>query len=81
MRKRVNGAAGVVKPGQRYAGTKELMAYTGLGRDSATRIGKESGAFIKIGGRTLFDLRKVDEYMSAQSLIHAKGVPAAGVTE
>lgn len=77
MRKRSNIASIGVKPGQRYAGTQELMVYTGLGRDSATKIGKTSGALIKIGGRTLFDLRKIDEYMNAQ----ANGSMAAGVAE
>ena len=40
-----------------------LMVYTGTGRDTADRIGKEAGAFRKIGRRALYDRKKIDAYL------------------
>lgn len=40
-----------------------LMQLTGLGRDSATKIGKAAGAEIRIGRRVLFNVRKVRDYL------------------
>lgn len=48
----------------RYADINALQAYTSLGRNTAAEIGREAGAVIRIGRRTVYDLRKIDEYMS-----------------
>ncbi len=48
----------------RYTGIDGLMQYTGLGRNRALDVGRESGAKIKIGKRSIYDLRKVDAYLS-----------------
>ncbi len=48
----------------RYVGIGDLMQYTGLGRNRALLLGNESGAKIKVGKRAIYDLRKVDEYLS-----------------
>lgn len=48
----------------RYTGIDGLMQYIGLGRNRSIDVGKESGARIKIGRRVIYDLRKVDEYLS-----------------
>ena len=41
---------------------KELMAITGLGRNTADRIGIECGAKIKIGRRCLYKAQKMKDY-------------------
>lgn len=43
--------------------TDELRAYTNLGRDSAKEFGKKIGACVHIGNRTLWDRKKVDQYI------------------
>ena len=40
-----------------------LMQYTGLGRPLATKMGKDAGAYRKIGRRAVFDRKKIDEYI------------------
>ena len=47
----------------RYMTTKELQAYTSLGRTAAEKLGITAGAKIKIGRSTRWDVVKVDEYM------------------
>ena len=42
---------------------KGLMAYTSLGRNSAMKLGADSGAKVKIGKRALYDRRKIDIYI------------------
>lgn len=54
-------------PERRLAGIRELMEYTGLGRNSAMRLGAETGARVKIGARVLYDLRKIDAYIDAHA--------------
>ena len=47
----------------RLLGIDELQRYLNLGMATAKRIGKESGAFVKIGSRVLYDREKVDAYI------------------
>ena len=49
----------------RYVGLEELSTYLGIGRENARRIGTESKAKIVVGRRSLYDLRKIDEYMES----------------
>lgn len=47
----------------RYIDTVELCDYLSCGTNTARKIGKEAGAFIKLGRRTVFDIRAVDAYI------------------
>lgn len=47
----------------RLMDTEELRAYTGLGRNSAMKLGEEIGAKVKVGKRVLWDRRKIDQYL------------------
>ena len=47
----------------RFVGIEGLMKYTGLGRNTALKIGIDSGAKAKIGKRAIYDLRKIDAYI------------------
>ena len=47
-----------------YVDTDELAAALSIGKTSARRIGKEAGAFVKIGGSTRFNLAKVLDYIA-----------------
>ena len=49
----------------RLLGIKELMSYTSLGRNSAMQLGMDSGAKVKIGGRVLYDRKKIDSYIDS----------------
>ena len=44
----------------RLIGIDELASYLGLGRNSALRFGEEVGAVRRIGRRTLYDRRIID---------------------
>ena len=62
----------------RYVDDDSLAAYTSLGRNSALRIGEESCASIRLGRRTVYDLRKIDEYMEKQRTSqHAQNEPTS----
>ena len=37
------------------------------GRHSATRIAKEAGAEIRIGGRVLYNRKKIEDYINANT--------------
>lgn len=47
----------------RFVDIEGLMKYTGLGRNTALKIGTDSGAKAKIGKRAIYDLRKIDAYI------------------
>ena len=47
----------------RFVDIEGLMKYTGLGRNTALKIGIDSGAKAKIGKRAIYDLRKIDAYI------------------
>ncbi len=49
----------------RFVDIEGLMKYTGLGRNTALKIGIDSGAKAKIGKRAIYDLRKIDAYIGA----------------
>jgi len=51
----------------RYFSIEELVSYTSLGRETARRIGTESGAAIKIGRRVIYDRAKIDAYLESIS--------------
>lgn len=51
--------------GTRLFSVEALQRYTGLGRTTAVKIGKESGAVRKIGRRVLFDRQKIDAYIDS----------------
>jgi hypothetical protein len=46
----------------RLLDTDQLREYTSLGRNSAMTLGEEIGAKVKIGVRTLWDKKKIDQY-------------------
>lgn len=48
----------------RYVDIQGLMAYTSLGRNNALKIGEESGSKKKLGRRVIYDLNKIDSYIS-----------------
>lgn len=52
----------------RYLDLRELRAYTRIGRDSATKLGRDAGAVIKIGRRVVYDRTKIDEYMESMTV-------------
>lgn len=47
----------------RFVSVKGLQNYCSVGKTTAEKIGKESGALIKIGRRCVYDLTKIDSYM------------------
>lgn len=51
--------------GKRLVGIKEYMEYLGIGKNSAIRFGEDIGAKILIGSRSLYDLKKTDEYLDS----------------
>lgn len=53
------------EPERRLVDIKEFMEYVGVGRNSALRLGKEIGCLVKIGRRSLYDLRKADQYFNS----------------
>lgn len=48
----------------RFTSIEGLMKYTGLGRNTALKLGMDSAAKVKIGKRSIYDLRKIDAYLS-----------------
>jgi len=48
----------------RLMDTEELRAYTNLGRNSAMKLGEESGARVRIGKRVLWDKVKIDQHLN-----------------
>lgn len=52
--------------GKRLVGVQDYMKYLGVGRNSALKFGEEIGAKVRIGGRTLYDLKKTDAYLDAE---------------
>ncbi len=48
----------------RLMDTEELRAYTNLGRNSAMKLGEESGARVRIGKRVLWDKIKIDQHLN-----------------
>lgn len=61
MHKRTESSIGVQS---RLLGIEEFMTYTGLGRTSAMKLGKEIGCTIRVGKRVLYDTRKADQYFN-----------------
>ena len=47
-----------------YVDTDGLASALSVGRASAVRVGKEAGAFVKIGGSTRFNLNKVLDFIA-----------------
>lgn len=47
----------------RLMDTKELMSYTGLGRNNAMKLGEEIGSKVRVGKRVLWDRKKIDKYL------------------
>lgn len=50
---------------KRLVGIRDFMLYTGLGQNTATKIGKKAGCRVKVGRRILYDLRKADRYLDS----------------
>ena len=48
----------------RLLSIKALMSYLSLGQKSAAAFGKEAGAVIKYGTRTLYDREAIDAYIT-----------------
>lgn len=61
MNKRSNREIETLKV--RLLNIQELQMYIGVGRNNALNFGEESGAKIKIGGRTLYDKIVIDRYL------------------
>ena len=51
----------------RLLGITELMRYTSLGRNSAIDLGKTSCAVVRVGGRVLYDRKKIDAWIDEQA--------------
>jgi len=66
-------AAEVAEAGKRLLSIPDLMIYLSLGRSRALAIGEECGAKRKLGKRTLYDKKIIDEYID--------NLPAASGTE
>lgn len=49
----------------RLLNVQELMSYIGTGRNTAVSFGKEHGALVRIGSRTLFDKVMIDKALDA----------------
>ena len=49
----------------RLLNVQELMSYIGTGRNTAVSFGKEHGALVRIGSRTLFDKIMIDKALDA----------------
>lgn len=49
------------------ADIETLAAMLGCGRDTARKIGRESGAEIRVNRRVLFNIRKVQAYIDSMS--------------
>ena len=47
-------------PNKRLLNIRELMDYTGLGESKAKRWARETGAAKKIGRRTVYDRKIID---------------------
>lgn len=62
-----------------YTRIDGLMEYLCCGRNTAMRIGIDSGAKRKIGRRVVYDLRKVDSYI--QSLDSCDSAPTDNVSD
>lgn len=60
---------------ERYASVTDLMEYTSTGRNKAMQLGKESGALIKFGRRSIYDLRIVDQYLETLRKEQLKSIP------
>ena len=50
---------------KRLVGINDFTTYLGVGRNTAIKLGDEIGCKIKIGKRTLYDLRKTDQYFNS----------------
>ena len=55
----------------RYVDITQLQAHTNTGRSTAMKLGKESGALIKIGKRSIYDLDVIDRYLESIRLKNA----------
>lgn len=50
---------------KRLLSVEECCDYCGLGKNSVRKLMLEIGAGIKIGGRCLYDKRKIDTYFDS----------------
>ena len=50
----------------RFLCLEEFMNYTGLGRGSAMKLGKEIGCVMKVGKRALYDTEDITGYIPAE---------------
>ena len=51
----------------RYMDIFTLAGYLSIGQSNARKIGKESGAELKFGRRTLYEKAKIDKYFDELS--------------
>ena len=49
--------------GRKLYTAKQLMSYLSVGRNSALKIGKDSGARVEIGGLVRYDVGLIDKYI------------------
>ncbi len=52
----------------KYLSIEMLSWYLSVGRNTALRVGSESGAKRKIGRRVLFDRDEIDKYLAQQEV-------------
>lgn len=52
-----------------YVGIEELQNLLSVGRNTALKIGNESGASVKVGSRRLYNVETVTEYLKAKQEI------------
>lgn len=46
-----------------YGDIKDIQAITSLGRSTCMKLGKDAGAVVRVGRRTLYNIEKILAYM------------------
>ena len=49
----------------RFLNLNEFAVYTGLGKNSAMKLGRDINCIMRVGGRVLYDTRKADQYFNS----------------
>lgn len=62
----------------RFTDIKGFMSFCGLGKNSAVNLAKKIGCIRKFGSRTMYDLKKADEYFDLHNNDDADGAEGVG---
>ena len=54
----------LISPDALLVDTRTLQRITGCGRDSATKLGNDAGARVRVGKRLLWNVEKIKAYIS-----------------